>query len=73
MLKEEVIDIKECLNQDEFEHFTVVNMWLEKCKLSYNLRERRVNREVIEAPEYTISDLIEKQEITNLLIAGIWT
>ena len=73
MLKEEVIDIKESLNQDEFEHFTAVNKKKEKCKLSYNLRERRVNREVIEAPEYTISDLMEQQEITSLLIAGIWT
>ena len=43
MLKKEVMEIKKSLDQGKFENFTTTNGWLEKWKLSYGIRGRRVN------------------------------
>ena len=42
MLKEEVLEIKKHLNNDEFLTFFTSNGWLEKWKISYGIREKRV-------------------------------
>ena len=41
MLKEEALEIKKHLNNDEFLTFTASNGWLEKWKISYGIREKR--------------------------------
>lgn len=60
MLKEEVMEIKEGFNQDEFGSFTATNIWLEKLKLLYNVRERRVDGEAGEVSEYAVNAWMEK-------------
>ena len=39
---------------------TASNGWLEKWKLSYGVRERKVNGEVEEVTEYTVSAWMER-------------
>ena len=58
MLKEEAIEIKKCLDPEEFQNFTL--KWLEKWKLSYGVRERKVKSEAGEAPECTVCAWMER-------------
>ena len=51
MLKEEALEIKVHLNNDEVLTFTASNRWLEKWKISYGIREKRVNGETGKCPE----------------------
>ena len=60
MLKEEAMEIKKCLEKVEFKNFTASNGWLEKCKISYGVRERKVKREAGEVAEYRVSAWMEK-------------
>ena len=60
MLKEEVMEIKKCLDKVEFKNFTASNGWLEKWKISYGVRERKVNGEAGEVAEYTVSAWMER-------------
>ena len=55
MLKEESMEIKKCLDKVDFKNFTASNGWLEKGKISYGIRERKVNGETGEEDEYTVS------------------
>ena len=55
MLKEEAMEIKKCFDKVEFKIFTASNGWLEKWKISYGVRERKVNSEAGEVAEYTVS------------------
>ena len=57
MLKEEAVQIKKCLDKVEFKNFTASNGWLEKWKISYGARERKVNGEVA---EYTVRAWMER-------------
>ena len=49
MLKEEALEIKKHLNNDEYLTVTASNRWLEKSKILYGIREKRVNGEAGEA------------------------
>ena len=60
MLKEEAMEIKKCLDKVEFKNFTASNGWLEKWKISYDVRERKVNCEAGEVAEYTVSAWTER-------------
>ena len=42
MLKEEAMEVKKCCDKVEFKTFTASNGWLEKWKISYGARERKV-------------------------------
>ena len=55
MLKEEALEIKKHLNNDEFLNFTASNGWLEKWKISYGIREKRVNGEAGEVSGETVN------------------
>ena len=55
MLKEEALEIKKHLNNDEFLTFTASNGWLEKWKISYDIREKRVNGEAGEVSGETVN------------------
>ena len=55
MWKEEVMEIKQCLDKVEFKSLTASNDWLEKWKISNSLRERKLNGEAGEVAEYTVS------------------
>ena len=45
MLKEKAMEIKKGLDKVEIKNFTASNGWLEKWKISYGVRERKVNGE----------------------------
>ena len=60
MLKKEAMEIKKCLEKVEFKNFTASNGWLEKCKISYGVRERKVKREAGEVAEYRVSAWMDK-------------
>ena len=47
--------MKKCLDKVEYKNFTASNGWLEKWKISYGVRERKVNDEAGEVAEYTVS------------------
>ena len=51
MLKEEAMEIKKCLDKVEFKRFTASKGLLEKWKLSYGVRERKVNGEAGEVAD----------------------
>ena len=74
MLKEEAMEIKKCLDKVEFKKFAASNDWLEKWKISYGVRERKVNGEAGEVAEYTVSAWIERLvELTRgYELADIW-
>ena len=74
MLKEEAMEIKKCLDKVEFKNFTASNGWLEKWKISYDVRERKVNGEAGEVAEYTVSAWMERLvELTrDYELADIW-
>ena len=54
ILKEEALEIKKHLNNDEFLTFTASNYWLGTWKISYGIREKRVNGEAGEASGETV-------------------
>ena len=74
MLKEEAMEIKKCLDKVEFKNFTASNGWLEKWKISYGVRERKVNGEAGEVAEYMVSAWMERLvELTRgYELADIW-
>ena len=74
MLKEEAMEIKKCLDKVEFKNFTASNGWLEKWKISYGVRERKVNSQASEMTEYTVSAWMERLvELTRSYeLANIW-
>ena len=74
MLKEEAIEIKKRLGKVEFKNFTASNGWLEKWKISYGVRERKVNGKAGEVAEYTVSAWMERLvELTRSYeLADIW-
>ena len=51
MLKEEAMEVKKCCDKVEFKTFTASNGWLEKWKISYGARERKVNGEAGDVAE----------------------
>ena len=59
MLKKEAMEIKKCLDKVEFKNFTASNGWLEKWKISYGVRKRKVNGEAGEVAEYTVRAWVE--------------
>ena len=66
MLNEEAMEIKTCSDKFEFKNFTDSNGWLEKWKISYGVRERKLNREAGEVAEYTVSAWMERlMELTR--------
>ena len=60
IFKEEAMEIKKRLDKVEFKNFTASNGWLEKWKISYGVRESKVNGEAGEVAEYTVSLWIER-------------
>ena len=48
------------LNNDEFLTFTASNGWLEKWKISYGTREKRVNGEAGEVSRETVNAWMER-------------
>ena len=59
MLKEEAMEIKKVPRQIRVKNFTASNGWLEKSKISYGVRKRKVNGEEGEVAEYTVSAWME--------------
>ena len=74
MLKEEAMEIEKCSDKVEFKNFTAPNGWLEKRKILYGVRERKVNGEATEVAEYTVGAWMERLvELTRgYELAGIW-
>ena len=74
MLKEEAMETKKCLDKVKFENFTASIGWLEKWKISYGVRERKVNGEAVEVAEYTVSDWMEKlvELARGYVLGDIW-
>ena len=60
MLKEKSFEIKKHLNNDEFLTFTASNGWLERWKISYSIREKRVNGEAGEVSRETVNAWMER-------------
>ena len=60
MLKEEALEIKKHLNNDDFLTFAAANGWLEKWKISYGIREKRVNGEAGEVSGETVNAWMER-------------
>lgn len=54
------MEIKKCLDTEEFQNFTASNGWLESQKVSHGVRERKLNGRAAEDLEYTISVWMEK-------------
>ena len=74
MLKEEAMETKKCLDKVKFKNFTASIGWLEKWKISYGVRERKVNGEAVEVAEYTVSDWMEKivELARGYVLGDIW-
>ena len=74
MLKEKTMKVRKCLDKVEFKNFTASNGWLEKWKISYGVRERKVNDEAGEVNEYMVSAWMERLvELTRgYELADIW-
>ena len=73
MLKEEDMEINKCSGKVKFKNFTASNGWLEKWKISNDVRERKVNGEAGEVAEYTVSAWMERQvESTRGYEIAIW-
>ena len=74
MLKEKTMKVKKCLDKVEFKNFTASNGWLEKWKISYGVRERKVNDEAGEVDEYMVSAWMKRLvELTRgYELADIW-
>ena len=74
MLEEEGMEIKKCLDIVEFKNFTASNGWLEKWKISYGVRERKVNVEAAKVAEYTVSAWMERlMKLTRgYELADVW-
>ena len=62
------------MSNDEFLTFAASNGWLEKWKISYGIREKRVNAEAVEVSGETVNAWMERlwelQKIMTLLIFG---
>ena len=71
MLKEEALEI---LDNDEFSTFTASNGWLEKWKISYGIKEKRVNGEAGKVSGETVNAWMERLwELTkDYRPADIW-
>ena len=54
ILQEKAKLIKERLDNTDFEHFSASNVWLEKWKLSYGLRENCITREAGNTHQTTV-------------------
>ena len=74
MLKEEAVEIKKHLNNEEFLIFTASNGWLEKWKILYAIREKRVNGETGEISGETVNTCMERlwELIKDCDPADIW-
>ena len=69
MLKEEALEIEKHLNSEEFLTFTASNTWSEKWKISYGIREKRVNGESGEVSGETSKAWMERLwELTKIMI-----
>ena len=69
--------IKERLNDDELATFTTSNGWLERFKVTYNLRKTRITGEAVDVPRARIQFWIERlSELTSDYqlkdVYGIW-
>ena len=60
MLKEDALETKKHLNNDELLTFTASSGWLEKWKISYGIRETRVNGEASEVSGETVNKWMER-------------
>ena len=62
MLKEEALEVKKKkhLSNDEFLTFCTSNGWLEKWKILYGIREKRINGEAGEVSEETVNIWMER-------------
>ena len=71
MLKEEAVEIKKHLNNDEFLTFAASNGWLEKWKILYAIREKRANGEILRE---TVNTCMERlwELIKDYDPADIW-
>ena len=74
MLKEEAMEIKKVPRQIRVKNFAASEGWLEKRKISYGVRERKVNSEEVEVAEYMVSAWMETLvELTRgYELANIW-
>ena len=77
MLKEEALEIKKHLNSDKFLIFTAFNGWLEKWKISYGIKEKRVNGkagevsgEIVDAWMERLWELTKDDDPVDI---GTWT
>ena len=68
MLKEEALEIEKHLNSEELLTFTASNAWLEKWKISYGIREKKVNGESGEVSGETAKAWMERLwELTKIM------
>ena len=58
ILQEKAKLIKERLDNTDFEHFSASDVWLEKWKLSYGLRENHITREAGNIHQITVKSWI---------------
>ena len=55
--------IKERLNKDDLTSFTASNVWLEKFKPAYGIRETRITSEPDNIPRMTFTELATDYEL----------
>ena len=68
MLKEEALEIEKHLNSEEFLTFTASNAWLEKWKISYGIKEKKVNGESGEVSGETAKAwMVRLWELTKIM------
>ena len=62
LLVEEAMNIKESPNRPELASFTASNGWLEKWKLSYDIKEKQISGESLDVPITTIESWMERMQ-----------
>ena len=70
LLKEEAMEIKNQLQNSDFDGFVASDGWLEKWKATYAIKEKRIIGEGGDVPEETVSSWIELTEGYSL--ENIW-
>ena len=60
LLKEEVMNIKDLLNNADLNDFKASEGWLDKWKLSYGIREKQISGKSFDVSEVTVGSWMER-------------
>lgn len=74
MLKEEALEIKEKLQNSDFDNFSASDGWLDRWKTTYSVKERRIVGEAGDVSTETVTSWMEriKELVEGYSLENIW-